>query len=539
MTASVRAGVAVIAALRAGGVGHVVLAPGSRSAPVARAAAAAEAAGNLALHVRLDERSAGFLALGLAKTSGDPVAVVCTSGTAVANLFPAVIEARAAGVPLVVVTADRPPDRRGRGAPQTIDQVDIFGNYPLLSIDLPLPQDDSWSAARIAEFAAAANRMRGPVHINLPLRPPLVAAIPAVADLPERMEVVEESAGASPAAEHPRVEVPGAARGAILVGDLDIGDDQLRAAVLALAEEQGWPVVAEASSGLLGAPGVIVGGTAALADPEFRARVLPDLLITVGSFGLTRGVMAWVKSARRHVSVRVRPRTDPPDPLGTADAVVPVLPRIVRAPRDPAWLAAWERPAPLPAEWGLDRVAAEIWQALTPDDLLLVAASRSIRELAAVASGPGPRVIANRGANGIDGLVSTAWGAAQAWPGRTVALLGDLALLHDTNGLLVPTAEQRPDLTYVVADDNGGGIFSTLEQGDPRYADTFDRVFGTPHDRDLAALLHAHRVPATLVSDADALARALRTHGGVSAILAELPSRATLTPPGPDSPPST
>lgn len=539
MTASVRAGVAVIAALRAAGVGHVVLAPGSRSAPVARAAAAAEAAGHLALHVRLDERSAGFLALGLAKTSGDPVAVVCTSGTAVANLFPAVVEARAAGVPLVVVTADRPPDRRGRAAPQTIDQVDIFGRYPLLSIDLPLPEDESWSAARIAEFAAAANRMRGPVHINLPLRPPLVADVPVVAELPERMAAVEESARPIPAAEHPRAEVPGAARGAILVGDLDLGDDQLRAEVLALAEEQGWPVVAEASSGLLGAPGVVDGSTAALADPDFRARVVPDLLLTVGPFGLTRGVMAWVKSATRHVSVGVRPRTDPPDPLATAEVVVPSLPRFPSAQPDPEWMSAWDLPIPEASVWGLDRVAAEIWAALNSDDLLLVAASRSIRELAAVASGPGPRVIANRGANGIDGLVSTAWGAAQAWPGRTVALLGDLALLHDTNGLLVPTAEQRPDLTYVVADDNGGGIFSTLEQGDPRYADTFDRVFGTPHDRDLAALMHAHRVPATVVSDAAALAQALRPRPGVSAVIAELPPRATLQPPGPDAPPTT
>ena len=535
MTASVRAGAAVVAALRAGGVQHIVVAPGSRSAPVARAAAAAEAAGDLDLHVRLDERSAGFLALGLAKASGSPAAVVCTSGTAVANLFPAVVEARNAGVPLAVITTDRPPDRRGRGAPQTIDQVDIFGRYPLLSVDLPLPLDDDWSAAAVTDFTLAASRMRGPVHLNLPLRPPLVGPVP---------EVVAPVPKAADLDAVPPVELPGAARGAVLVGDLDVRDDELRAAVLALASDHGWPVIAEASSGLLGAPGVVDGSTAALSDPAFRARVVPDLLLTVGPFGLTRGVMAWVTSAKRHVSVRVRPRTDPPDPLDTAEAILPTLPRFSGVRRDPDWSVAWELPLPVASEWGLDRVAAEVWAALTPDDLLLVAASRSIRELAAVATGSGPRVIANRGANGIDGLVSTAWGAADVWPGRTVALLGDLALLHDTNGLLVPTTERRPDLTYVVADDNGGGIFSTLEQGDPRYSDTFDRVFGTPHDRDLAALLELHGVPTTRVADATALARALRRPGGssgagVAAVLAELPPRSTLTPPGPDSPPTT
>ena len=176
--ASVAAGVAVVTALIESGVRHVVVSPGSRSAPLARALAQAERDGLLTLHVRVDERSAGFVALGIAKVSGHPVAVVCTSGTAVANLLPAVVEARYGGVPIVVLTADRPPEMRGRGASQTIDQVDIFGSFPLASRDLPVPQDTDWPEHLVHDLVATAARARGPVHLNLPFRPPLVGPLP-------------------------------------------------------------------------------------------------------------------------------------------------------------------------------------------------------------------------------------------------------------------------------------------------------------------------------------------------------------------------
>lgn len=172
---SVAAGVEVVTELIDAGVRHVVLSPGSRSAPLALALAQAELEAHVQLHVRVDERSAGFLALGIAKVSGEPVAVVCTSGTAVANLLPAVVEARYSGVPLVVITADRPPELRGRGASQTIDQVDIFGVFPLASRDLPVPGDVHWDSGAVARLTHTARRARGPVHINVPLRPPLVA----------------------------------------------------------------------------------------------------------------------------------------------------------------------------------------------------------------------------------------------------------------------------------------------------------------------------------------------------------------------------
>lgn len=509
------AGAAVIAALRSAGVERVVLSPGSRSAPLARAAAAAESAGLLDLSVRVDERSAGFLALGMAKAGGEPVVVICTSGTAVANLMPAVVEARYSGVPLVVVTADRPPELRGRGASQTIDQVGFFDHVVVGSRDLPPPTDGAWSAAPVADLVRLAGRTRSPVHVNIPFRPPLVGpgdiATDTAGSPPDR---VERAVG-------PRVTAP--SRGAFLVGDLDIGDDDVRRRIIERAADCGWPIVAEATSGMLGHPGVVPGGTRLLSDVARRPELHADLVISVGPFGLDRGVLAWVASAGRHVAVRLRSHTDPPDPLATAEIVLDAVPVPAVAHPDPKWLAAWSVPAPAPADWSVAAVAQTVWQGLGRDDLLLVASSTAIRAVAAVAHGPGPRVIGNRGANGIDGLVSSAWGAARVWPGRTVALLGDLAFLHDTNGLLVPGGEPRPDLTFVIADNNGGGIFSTLEQGAPEFADTFERVFATPHDRDLVAVCASHNVPATPVTNTVALADALAGGSGPRAVVARVP----------------
>lgn len=261
-----------------------------------------------------------------------------------------------------------------------------------------------------------------------------------------------------------------------------------------------------------------------MSDPVRREQLRADLVVTVGPFGLDRGVLAWVRSAQRHVAIRLRPRTDPPDPLATAEVVVDHIPSLTAVTPDPSWRSAWNHDVPAPLlSWSPEAVAATVWRQMERDDLLVVASSTAVRALAAAARGPGPKVIANRGANGIDGLVSTAWGAADVCSGRTVALLGDLAFLHDTNGLLVPAAEPRPDLTFVVVDNNGGGIFASLEQGAAQYADTFERVFATPHDRDLVDILAAHQVPAGVVTDTDTLADALTGGSGVRAVVARLP----------------
>lgn len=525
---SVHGGILLIERLLAAGVDSLVLAPGSRSAPIALPAAAAERAGVLDLLVRVDERSAGFTALGLAKVTGRPVALACTSGTAVANLVPAVVEARYSGVPLVVVTADRPPELRGRGASQTIAQLGIFDGFVLGSRDLPVPADDDeptagWPAIwreQVDAAIALATRGRGPVHLNAPFRAPLVGSVSR--DWPSSAETPREPPALPAVGNVHAGSLP--PRGVIVAGDLDVWADDARAAIVALANAQGWPIVSEASSGLAGAAASIPHGTLLLADAAVRERLRADLVVTVGPFGLDRGVVQFVREAKRHLAVRLRPRTDPPDPLTTAEQVLDQVPRPGAGAASGAvaddWLAAWRSAA---ADLGVRvarqlklapptvaSVARDVWRALGPDDLLFTASSLAIRHLAAFATGPGPRVVANRGANGIDGLVSAAWGAAHAWQrspawrppgqvGRTMALLGDLAFLHDHNGLLAPAAEHAPDLTFVVADNNGGGIFRTLEQGADPYADDYDRVFGTPHDRDLVAIARAAGIPAAEV----------------------------------------
>ena len=248
------------------------------------------------------------------------------------------------------------------------------------------------------------------MHLNLPLRPPLVGPVTAMIGDSE------------PSSRRPTSGAARTGRGTarcVPRGDLDLADDPIRQSILQQARLLGWPVIAEASSGLLGQPGVVPGGTAALADEVLRERLAADLVITVGPFGLDRSVMRWLRLARRHVAVRLRPRTDPPDPGTAPSRWWTACPwssgssRIRRGCRSGQGWSARIRAGGGSRKW------RPRWQTLTPDDLLVVASSSAIRALAAVARGPGPRVLANRGANGIDGLVSTAW----ALPLLTVAVL--------------------------------------------------------------------------------------------------------------------
>lgn len=522
---SVAAGAAVVDALVQAGVAQVVVSPGSRSAPISVAAARRELQGGLQLFVRVDERSAGFLALGMAKASGRPAAVVCTSGTAAANLLPAVVEARYSGVPVVIITADRPPELRGRGASQTIAQVGMFDTYVLGSQELPDPAESADGVGAVAaatrSAVALAARARGPVHLNAPLRAPLVGATPPRSDAPPEPAVAGTDRGAAA----PRVDLDVLPpRGAIVAGDIDVWDRRTRGEVAELGARLGWPIVWEATSGLSSAPTAVPDSTRLLADPQRRQRLQAQIVITVGPFGLDRGVLAFIGEADRHIAVRLRPRTDPPDPLGTAERVLDAVP-LGRTDPDDEWLRLWrDAAAAMPDRSGptaeIAAVAEAVRTGMSESDLLVVAPSLAIRA-AAAGSGPGPMALANRGVNGIDGVVSTAWGAATVWRGgRTVALLGDLALLHDQNGLLVPTAEERPDLTFVVVDNNGGGIFGQLEQGAAEYADVFERVFGTPHDRDLTDVLRAAAVPSVAADAPAAVAAAVgNASPGVSAVM--------------------
>ena len=484
-----------------GGVRDVVLSPGSRNAPLSFALFDADKRSRLRLHVRIDERSAGFLAVGLAVASDRPVVVVMTSGTAVANLGPAVLEANYARVPLIVLSANRPYELLGTGANQTIEQFGLFGSQVRATIGLglaepePERQNSAWRSAVcrvLAEACGTRSGLSGPVQFDVPLREPLVPDT-------EPAAVPEGRADGAPWTRVPdariEVDVP-----------VDLSVDTV---VIAghgsgrLPELDGVPTIAEPTARQRGIP------TSPLALLGLR----PRQVVISGRPTLHRPVSALLADPQVNViALTTGPRW--PDVSGNI-AATGTRPRVAGAPSG-AWLdscakadqRALESVAEQLAEHsrptGL-HVAREVVHALRAGDQLVLGASNPVRDVSLVGEIPaGVLVRSNRGVAGIDGVVSTAIGAAlghESGAGtRTVALMGDLTFLHDANGLLLGPDEPRPrDLTIVVANDAGGGIFELLEQGDPRHGAAFERVFGTPHGTDLAALCAAHRVPHSLV----------------------------------------
>ncbi len=581
--AEVAAAVIVDELLR-GGVRDVVLSPGQRSAPLAVALAAAESEGACFLHVRTDERVAGFLALGLARGSGAPVAVVCTSGSAVANLLPAVVEADASDLPLVLVTADRPAELLGVGANQTIDQVGIFGSRVrrVGNIEAPAWRDGAvpyWRSTVSQAINAATDVVApGPVHINVALREPLLAgegaaagtqALPETAGRPAGLPWTLDARLTSVAAlaldsllEQLDVR-PGPARGVVVVGDLPVGEPYPSEATV-LAEAMGWPLLSEPSGNARDGGTAMVHGSLLAAVPGFIESLRPDLVVTVGRVGLTRSVNRLIQAAGLHIAVDPRPASTPVDPLRTAAAVVSAVPAPAESCRPgDDWMTAWLRAddaaeaaiatALSDAAFSGVAVARTVWEVLPDDALLLLGASWPVRFVDAYAPVREivPWVIGNRGASGIDGLVATAWGATLAhqrgpdsWNaalealsdedsppapgGPGVALIGDLAFLYDGSALVAPAGEPRPDLTVVVIDNDGGGIFSGLEPADPAYAGEFERVFGTPMGKDLVAVAQSYGVPAVRVGDATALAEALAQApgAGVRVVVCDVGDRA-------------
>jgi 2-succinyl-5-enolpyruvyl-6-hydroxy-3-cyclohexene-1-carboxylate synthase len=520
-----------------GGVTEAVLSPGSRSAPLAFALHRADAAGRLRLHVRIDERTAGFLALGLAKSSGRPVPVVTTSGTAAVNLHPAVVEASYSGVPLLALTADRPPELRGVGANQTIDQRQLYGDAVSLFVDLAAPDD---RAGQVGQWRAAVSRVLealqvGPVHLNVPLRDPLV---PVGTD--EWVESLDATAPPTPWLPlRGAGEVAALSRGPRTVV---VAGDGAPGAARWVAEAASWPLLAEPTSGARNGPNALAA-----------YRLLLDLLggdieraIVFGRPTLSRPVTRLL--SRADVELVLVPGQGPAPTMGRRDArlVDHVTPDWVgeAAPRaDPDdWLLRW-----LDADARAQKVVAEILAtevsraglngpviaramaaALPRGALLVVGSSASARDLdlaepwddrlpdlGTSGSSAGRRlVLGNRGAAGIDGTVSTAVGAALAHGGAAFALLGDLTFLHDSTGLVIGPDEPRPDLTIVVNNDDGGAIFGQLEPGAPELAGPFERLFGTSHGVDVAALCAATHTPHRLVTSLGELGDALQAEPG-------------------------
>ncbi|QDW62512.1 2-succinyl-5-enolpyruvyl-6-hydroxy-3-cyclohexene-1-carboxylic-acid synthase [Oerskovia sp. KBS0722] len=540
----------VVAGLVADGVRDVVVSPGSRSAALAYALAAADAAGLLTLHVRIDERAAAFLALGLSRgsraTEGPggllPVAVVTTSGTAAANLHPAVLEAHHAGVPLVLLTADRPHELRGTGANQTTDQVGLYGSAVRQAADVPAPDGrpgelGDLRAVLVRALSAARgvrSRYPGPVHLNLAFREPLVppavlGAIPSGADAsqpsPERTLVagVRDDVGPWPLDPSPAT---------VLVAGDGAGADARR-----LAEARGWPLLAEASSGA-------AAGSHAIAAHRLVLGVLGEQVervVVMGRPTLSRPVQRLLARAEVEVLV-VAPGGGPwPDAARSASAILPGVPaEWWSGPAgDPTWLDLWRGAGEAARKVVADRasapgpttplaVAAAVAEASGPDDVLVVGSSNPVRDLDLVVDWDvSPLVLANRGLAGIDGMLSTATGVAlsAARAGRrTRAVVGDLTFLHDVGGLLRGPHEPAADLQVVVVNDDGGSIFATLEYGAlaedaPGTATAFERVFSTPHGADLAALCAGYGVRHRLVTNtADLRAELARVPRGVEVV---------------------
>jgi 2-succinyl-5-enolpyruvyl-6-hydroxy-3-cyclohexene-1-carboxylate synthase len=493
------------------GVTDAVLAPGSRSTPVALALAEDE---RIRLHVRIDERSASFTAVGLARATGRVVPLLCTSGTAAAEFHAAVLECDLARVPLLVLTADRPPELRGTGANQTMDQIKLYGGAVRWFDEVGVPESRPgavahWRATVSHAVAAATGAVGppGPVHLNLALREPLVPVEDGVG-FPHPLDGRPAGRPWTTAASAPRPlpadvrdRLGGARAGVVLAGDgLTAAQG---AAVATFAAARHWPLVAEPHSNARSGPAAVTGTDALLRDTDFVTAHAPDVAVVCGRIGLSRAVLGWLGGLHCDV-VALDPHGAWWDPTRTATTVVVADPALLAdldgPAADPTWLRGWTSAgaaaqdavdAVLDAHDGLSepRLARDLVAGLPDGTLLTVASSMPIRDVdLTMRPRRGLRLVANRGVSGIDGFVSTAVGAALGHRGPAWALAGDLSLLHDVNGLL---ADPAPDLTIVVVNNDGGGIFSLLPQG-ASDGPTFERVFGTPHGVDVAGVVTAY-----------------------------------------------
>ncbi|MEU4824849.1 2-succinyl-5-enolpyruvyl-6-hydroxy-3-cyclohexene-1-carboxylic-acid synthase [Actinomadura sp. NPDC023710] len=504
------------------GMTDVVLAPGSRSAPLALALHAAEEAGLLRLHVRIDERSASFLGLGMAKRSGRPVALVCTSGTAAANFHPAVVEAHESGVPLIVITADRPPELRATGANQTIDQVKLYGTAVRWSAEIGVPENRPgmvayWRSLVSRAWGLAQAPVPGPVHVNAAFREPLIPDGDETWCEPLDGDATGAWTRVRPATPGSVLHVPPTRRGVLVVGDGAVNVKRYVAA----ASMAGWPVLSEPNGNARYGDHALSSHHFLLGVPEFVERHRPEVVVTLGKPGLSRPLLSLLRRAEEHI-VLAPDLAHWPDPVRSATQVAPEV-EIPVVSGDDVWLKSWraaDQAAAAAVDAVLDavpevsepRLARDMAATLPGGSLLFTAASMPIRDLDQVMRPRrGIRIMANRGASGIDGLVSSAMGAALVHSGRSYALLGDLAFLHDQNGLIMGPRERRPDLAILVVNNQGGGIFSLLPQAALR--GPFERVFGTPHQVDLEAVAAAHGVPYRRLAAAADLPKALAGDG--------------------------
>ena len=520
------------------GLTHVIISPGSRSTPLAHAFASTAGLHSI---VALDERSAAFQALGLSKATGCPTALLCTSGTAAANYLPAVIEARLSGTPLIVLTADRPPELRECHSGQTINQNGIYGSYPVWAAEVAVPANDlgllrHWRQTLVNAWQCSQGPLAGPVHLNLPFRDPLAPTesekgfktpagfdLEAFTKLPPNPIVRPTLTPATVASLLPQTD-----RGVIVVGPHAFENrDESAAALRELSQLTGWPILADGAGtlrgDLAGDASLVSGYDLILRDAKAARSLRPQAAVFVGPLPTSKVLRTWLKDGDITALQigRAGENTDPTHSRWSRldGQLVPSGDKVSN--RTSAYAKAWQTAQKAAAkkltrivnvDWPFEgRVVSLLDEALGPDDRLFVGSSMPIRDVEWFyhPPGPGPEVLTNRGANGIDGTVSSALGASLDGK-RTVLLCGDLTFLHDSNALLSAYGH-RGDLTVVVINNQGGGIFNHLAVAD----DTahFEKLWGTPQATDLGKLCAAHKVRHDLADGWSDLRRLLEIRG--------------------------
>lgn len=508
------------------GAREVVLSPGSRSAPLAVGFASEP---RLEVIPILDERSAAFHALGLARAHGRPVVLLCTSGTAGANYYPAIIEARQSGVPLLVLTADRPPEMRHCGSGQTIDQLGLFARFPVFQAEAPVPEESPvvlrhWRQLLLSAWDRAQGPLRGPVHLNVPLRDPLAPLLEGEgfrARMEDFLWPISPPPGVLRAREEDAIEAAALAEwlcrqpgnGLIVAGAWQGKDPAAHAASLsALGASLGWPVLADAlhpARHFRGASAAVVVGSydAILRAPRLRSLLRPGFFLQVGPLPTSKVLRSWMEEVGAPRLI-LREGAENLDPLhGPSNHSTVPLERLVPAVRpgafpgrDGGWQDTWKREASrcerrlvrdlgsLP--WNSEpRLARTVGRSLPPAAAVFLASSLTVRDAEYFwpCSDRRYRVFFNRGANGIDGTLSTASGVARAF-GSAFLVTGDLAFLHDVNGLATHD-QTRFGLTVVLVNNQGGGIFEHLPIAS--FEPPFERLFATPQSVEVSHLVRA------------------------------------------------
>ena len=515
------------------GVRHAVVSPGSRSTPIALEIANRQ---EIEMHIFHDERSAAFAALGIAKASGVPAILVCSSGTAAVEFHPAVVEAHHSETPILICTADRPAELQGVGAPQTIDQQNLYGVAIRKFVNAEVANDSeshTWRHIARDLFATSLGDVQGPVHLNLRFREPLMGF---ATNLPPRSanDAVITKKVALPSSRSLRKlnKALESENGLIIAGP----ENYRVESILRLAETLGWPIIADPRSGTR-VPNklVVAGADAILRDEDFSKRLRPDVVLRFGTLPASKVVNSWLSgSGANQVVITTTPSLTDPDRQCSLHIVsdidelcaglVSVHSKESVRKRSLSWLDKWVAAedsaqkainAALADEPGLTEpgVARAIYALVPEASHLVVSSSMPIRDVEWFgAPRNGLRVHANRGANGIDGVVSTAVGVALATRQPTTLLIGDIALLHDVNGL-INLASRKIDLRIVVIDNNGGGIFSFLPQAQTLDEAKFEKIFGTPHDANIKMLAQAHQINTHELTNISDLAEVLSQRG--------------------------